>query len=65
MFEKQKTSKVLKSDFQLKIQKEHSHLKFTLTILIHLDSAFKYTPQSQKISISDSYSINTYLWRRL
>lgn len=55
MFEKPKTSKVLKSDFELKIQKEHSHLKFMLTILIHLDSAFKYTPQSQKISISDQH----------
>ena len=65
MFEKQKTTKVFKSDFELKIQKEHSHLKFALTILIHLDSAFIYTPQSQKISISDSYSINTCLWRRL
>ena len=38
------TNNVLKSDFDLKIQKQHSYLKFMLNILIHIDSAGKYTP---------------------
>ena len=41
MSEKLKTSSVLKSDFDLKIQKQRSHLKFMWTILIHIDSDFK------------------------
>ena len=43
MSEELKTSSVVKLDFKLKIQKQHSHLRFMLTILIHIDSAFKYT----------------------
>ena len=60
---KLKTSGVFKSDYELNIQKEHSHLRFLQTTLIHMDSTFKYTPQSQKISISYSYYPLTDLWR--
>ena len=49
-------------DFKLKIEKQHSHLIFMWTILIHIDSAFKYTQQGHKFSISHSYSYNTRLW---
>ena len=42
-------------NFKLKIKERHWHLRFMLTILIHTDSAFEYTPQSKKISISHSY----------
>ena len=42
--EKLKTSSLLELAFELKIQKQHSHLKFMSAILIHIDSAFKYTP---------------------
>ena len=44
MPEKIKSSGVFKSDYELNIQKQHSHLKFLRTILIHMDSAYKYTP---------------------
>ena len=44
MSEKLETSSVLELDFKLKSQKQHSHLRFMLTILIHIDSAFKFTP---------------------
>ena len=40
---KLKTSGVLKSDYELKIQKQYLHLGFMWTILIHIESAFKYT----------------------
>ena len=34
---------VLKSDYELKIQKQYLHLRFMWTILIHIESAFKCT----------------------
>ena len=34
---------MLKSDYELKIQKENLHLRFMWTILIYIESAFKYT----------------------
>ena len=43
MFKKLKSNDVLKSDYELKIQKQHSQLRFMLTILIHIDSDFKFT----------------------
>ena len=42
--EKLKTSSVLMLNFKLKIKERHWHLRFMLTILIHTDSAFEYTP---------------------
>ena len=38
-----KTSSVVKLDIELKVQKQHSHLKFMWTILINIESDFKYT----------------------
>ena len=61
VYEQLKTSGVAKLDFELKIQKHEVHSKFMLTTLIHIDSVFKYTPHSQKISICHSYSLNTGL----
>ena len=58
---KWKISSVVKLDFELKIQKQNSHLRFVLIILIHIDSVFRYTSKSQKTSISNSYSLNTAL----
>ena len=46
--EKLKTSGMFNSDFKLKIQKQNLYFAFFLTVFIHIDSAFKYTPQSQK-----------------
>ena len=34
---------VLKYDYELKIQKQHSNLRFMWTILYRINSAFKYT----------------------
>ena len=56
---------MVKLHFELKIQKQHSLLKFMLTTLIHISSTFKYTPWNQKISISHSYSLNNGLWKCL
>ena len=36
MSKKLKSSDVLKSDFGLKVEKQHSHLRFMLTVLIHM-----------------------------
>ena len=49
--EKLKTSIVFKLDFDLKIQKQHSHLKFMLTILIHIGSAFKVVKKSAYLTL--------------
>ena len=35
---------MLKSDFELKIQKQHSHLRLMWTNLIHIHNVFKYIP---------------------
>ena len=43
MSKKLTISGALKSDYELKIQKQHSHLRFMRTILVHIDSDFKYT----------------------
>ena len=37
------TSGMFNSNFELKIQKRNSHFAFLETILIHMDSALKYT----------------------
>ena len=47
------TSGVLKSDYELKTQKQHSHLGFMWTILV------------QKISIFRFYLLNARLWKCL
>ena len=39
MSEKLKTSSALISNFELKIQKQHSHLRFKICILIHIDTS--------------------------
>ena len=49
------SSGVLKSDYELKIQKQRLRLRFMWTILIHIYSAFKYTQdhkQDHKFRIS-------------
>ena len=38
MSKKLQSSGVLKSDCELKIQKQHSHSRFMLTILIHINN---------------------------
>ena len=43
MSEKRKTGGVFNSDFELKIQKQNFDFIFFWTILIHIDSGFKYT----------------------
>ena len=43
MSKKLKFSSVLKLDFEWKIAKQESHLKFVWNILIDIDSAFEYT----------------------
>ena len=40
MSEQLKPNSVVKLDVELKIQKKHSHLRFILTTLIHIDSVF-------------------------
>ena len=40
---KTKTSGVFNSNFELKVQKHDSQFAFSRTILIHIDSALKYT----------------------
>ena len=49
MPEKLKPSGVFKSDYELNIQKQHSHFTFSQTISIHADNVPKYTQQSQKV----------------
>ena len=48
MSKKLENSDVLKSDYELKIQNQHSHLRFMLTILIRISSAFKLCHNVQK-----------------
>ena len=43
VYGKLKTSAVFNSKFELKVQKHDSHFAFSRTILIHIDSALKYT----------------------
>ena len=43
MSKKLNTSGVLKLDYELKIQKQDSHLRFMWAILVHITSAFKDT----------------------
>ena len=50
---KLKTSGMLNSN--LKSLQHDSDFAFTETILIHIDSAFKYTQQGHKLTISHSY----------
>ena len=47
--------------FRAKNPKATLALRFMSTILINIDSVFKYTSQSKKTSISHSYSLNTAL----
>ena len=55
---------MLKSDYELKIQKQHLHLTLMRIILIYMESAYmEYTQQSHKFNISHSYSLLTHLWR--
>ena len=42
MSEQLQTSSIVKLDFELKIQKQHSHLRFMLTTLLHIDGVFKH-----------------------
>ena len=53
---------MLKSDYELKIQKQHLHLTLMRIILIYMESAYmEYTQQSHKFNISHSYSLLTHL----
>ena len=52
---KLKTSGMLNSNFELKSLQHDSDFAFTETILIHIDSAFKYTQQGHELTISHSY----------